>query len=296
MKRVAVVLMTMLIGLSMAAAQQSTNPLEVHARTQPPTFSDQYCAGFITNLEISTANYVAGAVGTPDATRYGSGDIIFLRGAVLQQGAQFSVLRHSRDPNNVETFPGQRRMIRRLGSPYAEMGRVRVVGVQGENAIAHVEFACDAIVPGDLVVPYAPKPEIQHRASTTFNRFHLPAARVQGRMVMSRDFGLIASTGNVVYLDVGADHGVRVGDVFHAVRGYARGSELQADGLGYKAPVGEVTQVEVKRPVEPERLPRRILGEMLVLNVTPTSATALVTLALEEMTMGDTVEMHQTRD
>jgi hypothetical protein len=38
-------------------------------------------------------------------------------------------------------------------------------------------------------------------------------------------------------------------------------------------------------------LPRRTLAEMIVLNVTPTSATAMITYAFESVSVGDAVEL-----
>ena len=42
--------------------------------------------------------------------------------------------------------------------------------------------------------------------------------------------------------------------------------------------------------VQVKDLPRRIVGEIVVLNVTPTSATAMITVALEDIHLGDGVE------
>ena len=41
-------------------------------------------------------------------------------------------------------------------------------------------------------------------------------------------------------------------------------------------------------------LPRRIVGQAVVLNVTPTSATAMITVALEDIHLGDGVEVDDT--
>ena len=38
-------------------------------------------------------------------------------------------------------------------------------------------------------------------------------------------------------------------------------------------------------------MPRRALGELIVLSVTPASATGMITFALEDVHVGDTVEM-----
>ena len=40
-------------------------------------------------------------------------------------------------------------MLKAMGQPYAELGRVRIVDTRGKMAVAHVEFSCETIVPGD---------------------------------------------------------------------------------------------------------------------------------------------------
>jgi len=43
--------------------------------------------------------------------------------------------------------------------------------------------------------------------------------------------------------------------------------------------------------VDIAELPQRAVGEMVVLNVTPTSSTAMVIFALEDLHLGDFAEM-----
>jgi len=86
---------------------------------------------------------------------------------------------------------------------------------------------------------------------------------------------------------------VKVGDYFLAIRGYDRETMDPVDGLSYKINSMEDTQKNVVNPT-PERLaklPVRALGEMIVLDVTPTSATAMITLSLEIINVGDYVEL-----
>ena len=40
-------------------------------------------------------------------------------------------------------------MLKAMGQPYSELGRVRIVDTRGKMAVGHVEFSCESIVPGD---------------------------------------------------------------------------------------------------------------------------------------------------
>ena len=70
----------------------------------------------------------------------------------MQEGAVLSLVRELRDPNENEAFKGQHRAIHAAGQPYADLGRAQVVAIRGNVAVAHIDFSCAAVVPGDLAV------------------------------------------------------------------------------------------------------------------------------------------------
>jgi hypothetical protein len=121
---------------------------------------------------------------------------------------------------------------------------------------------------------------------------------------MAKDFDGQLATGSVVYLTVGSDQGVKVGDYFRIVRTYEDDLNDPVDSLSFKATVMEDTQKDPptmghewynwrhKGPnIQVGDMPRRSLGELIVLSTTPTSATAMVTFSLENVHVGDKVEL-----
>ena len=74
----------------------------------------------------------------------------FLAGQGYQTGQQYEIVRELVDPNQYELFAGQHAMLKAMGQPYAELGRVRIVDTRGKMAVGHVEFSCETIVPGRL--------------------------------------------------------------------------------------------------------------------------------------------------
>jgi len=273
-----------------APAKATTNLTE---RVQAPSYADMYCSGFITNESHGKGSYVVAGTESPHQTQFRQGDIVFLEGSGLQEGYRLSVIRELRDPNRSRAYAGQAGTISALGQPYAELGRLRVTAIREKTAIARIEYSCSPIVAGDIVVPFQERAPVAYRANAAMERFPAAAGSVNARIVMAKDFDVILGTGQKVYLSAGADKGVKVGDYFRAVRGYDPATVDAVGALSYKVPQSEETQkakTAITRGKYAE-LPRRTLAEMIVLNVTPTSSTAMITFALESVEVGDAVEL-----
>lgn len=274
-------------------------------RVQTPTSADLYCAGFISPQLQPNANFVAGGLQTPNTTKFVNGDLIYLAGSGYQAGAQYSILRELRNPQKYELFHGQDRMLKNLGQPYAELARVRIVDTRHRMAIAQVEFSCDPIVPGDVAVAYTEKAPISFHLPERFDRFSPPNGKATGRIVMAKDFDSVLGTGMKVYLNLGTNQGVKTGDYLRAVRGYESDLKDEGDSLSFKASTAEDTQ---KHPsaVEPNfltrtsgpaihvaDLPRRAVGEIVILSTTASTATGMIVFAQEDVHVGDAVELDE---
>jgi len=272
-------------------------------RIVTPTRSDLNCAGFVNPTRLPDADYVMGGLETPDTTHFGAGEIVYLNGKGYELGKRYSVVRELRDPNRYEMFPGQFAMMRAMGAPYADLGILRIVDVRGARAIAQIEMGCSPIVPGDVVVPYVEKANLPAHPPIVFDRFALPNGKASGRIVLAKDFDTQLSTGVKVYLNLGAKQGIKVGDFFRAVRSYEADVHDPVDSLSFKASTAEDTQA---RPPVIERgafsggkgasihvadFPRRAVGEVVILSTTPTTATGMIVFAVEDVRLGDGVEL-----
>ena len=302
MKRSVVLLM---LAMAIAAtAQQGQTPqasapqvnlTNIVARQQAPTYSDVYCSGFISNQPLQKAGFVAGGRETPHQTRYVDRSYVYLEGSGFAVGSQYWLVRQVRDPNRYEAFRGQDALLRQLGRPYADVGRVRVVAVHNNIAITQVEFGCQDIMPGDAALPFAERPTPAYRAKINFDPFAPANGKLTGKIVMAKDFDTLVGMGRKVYLNVGANQGVKVGDYFRAVRAYDSYANDAVDNLSFKASFYDDSQIPAGMfPYSRLReFPRISLGEMIVLSVTPTSSTAMVTLSLEDIHLGDGVEVEE---
>ena len=289
-----------------ANAPQGTAPTSVSfpiERVQTPTYADLYCAGFINKSLLPNANYVAGGLQTPNTTKFVTGDIVYLTGAGYTTGGQYSILRELKDQNRYEVFPGQAKVLAATGQPYGEIGRVRIVDTRSKSAIAQVEYSCDPINPGDIAVPFAEKPSVSFHPPLRFDRFVPKTGKTSGRIVLGKDFDSTLGTGMKVYMNVGSNQGVKVGDYFRAVRAYTADLADPVDSLSFRASTAEDTQrrppsiegnfmTKTKGPnIHVADLPRRAVGEIAIIGVTPTTSTGMIVFALEDVHVGDGVEL-----
>src|SRR5208282_821477 len=274
-------------------------------RYQTPTAADIYCAGFITKERVPNANYVNGGLNTPTSTKFEIGELVYLAGTGYQVGQLYSVVRAMRDVNEYEIYPGQRKVLAAAGRPYGEIGRIRVVDTRSHSAIAQVEFSCDPINPGDVVLPFVERTSVAFHVPGHFDRFAPANGKLTGRVVLGKDFDGLLGTGMKLYMNVGSNQGVKVGDYFRVVRSYEATLRDPVDSLSFKTPMSEDTQMypptyeadrftKSKGPnIHVRDLPRRGVGEVVVLNVTPTASSAMVVFALEDVYAGDTVELDE---
>jgi len=309
-------LLLLMAAATLAVAQQSTKVVSpdadgiVHTavnvpfvRFQTPTAADIYCAGFLTKERVPDANYVNGGLETPTSTKFEIGELVFLAGSGYQTGQLYSIVREVRDVNEYEIYPGARKVLAAAGRPYGEIGRVRVLDTRSHTAIAQVVFSCDPINPGDIAVPSVEKPPVAFHVPGHFDRFAPPNGKLSGRIVLGKDFDGFLGTGMKLYMNMGSNQGVKVGDYFRVVRSYTATLNDPVDSLSFKAQTSEDTQMrppafEANRFTKPKGpnihvsdLPRRAVGEVVVLNVTPTASSGMVVFALEDVHAGDTVEL-----
>ena len=293
-----------------AEAPQGTSPTTTSfptERVQTPTYADLYCAGFISKQILPDANYVAGGLQTPTTTKFTRGDIIYLQGTGYSAGAEYEIVRALRDVNEYEMYPGQRKLLKETGQPYEEVGRVKIVDTRNKTAIAQIEYACDGVNPGDTAIPFAEKQAVTFHTPIRFDRF-LPASnKLSGRIVMGKDFDSQLGTGHKVYINVGANQGVKIGDFFRAVRSYEADLKDPVDSLSFKAAIAEDTQKKTPSfdpamftkgngPVIHVRdLPRRAVGEIVIIGVTNTTATGMIVFSMEDVHAGDAVELDQVQ-
>jgi len=293
------------VALVAPAGTQPTTVSFPFERIQTPSAVDLACAGFISKQLVPNANFVAGDLYTPSVTKNSNGEVVYLVGKGYEVGQKYTIVRELRDPNRYEIFAGQHTLLKTMGQPYSELARVRIIDTRSKMAIAEIEMSCDPVNPGDYVVPYVEKPAITFHPPLRFDRFLPSSGKLTGRIAMAKDFDSEIGPGDKVYMNVGSNQGVKPGDYFRAVRSYEADLHDPVDSLSFKASTSEDSQAKqaVFEPnflnktggaeIHVRDLPRRAVGEVVVISTTPTTATGMVVFAMESVHLGDGVELDQ---
>lgn len=204
-----------------------------------------------------------------------------------------------------------------LGFYVQEVGAVEIIRVKSDHAVARVKTSCDNFLLGDLVqpIPQRTSPLFQNRPA--LDRFADPSGKATGRLFMARDNTEMITRDNIVYVDLGAEDNVKVGDYLTVFRPLGKGNlmmpnereTVQETSYGYESRIyrgGKFSNQALRRPGErpsggsvsqhdakkdrPKTL-RKVVGELVILNVKERTATAVVVRTGQEIHTGDWVEV-----
>jgi hypothetical protein len=268
----------------------STN---LKAPAPQPTYSDIYCAGFVTKENFPSANRILAGLNTPHAVRFSVRNYVYLTGPGYVVGNRYGVIRRVSDPNRYESLPGQHALLERSGSEYFDLGRIVVTYIDKQVAVGQVEFSCQPMDPGDILVPFHEKEMVKFREGPSqFDRF-APFGATSGRIIEGKEFDQILGTGKKVYVNIGANKGVHPGDYLRISRNYDPSLMLPVDRYSLYSRYDSDESMNNRRLSDSDykKLPYRGVGEMVILSVTPGTATGMITLALEDVQIGDVVEL-----
>ena len=183
---------------------------------------------------------IVGSYGRVKTARYNLtvGDIVYLDGGRqggLEPGQVFTVV----NPQQEVIHPRTRTL---FGRYYHYTGRVRVLSVQEDTAIAEIIQACDPVLVGALLQPFEPEPVPLGR--TTAMRpvnYPTPAEQLQDKPVIlfSQDELVSLFEDHVVFIDRGSEDDITPGDIYTIYR-------LNRPGLP-PLPIGEIAILSVHK-------------------------------------------------
>jgi hypothetical protein len=194
-----------------------------------------------------------------------------------------------KDLSPANWFIWQKNLMRSMGQAYSDVGKLRIVHVDENTSTAQIVLFCDQMQRGDIVLPFTARQVPNYKPESKFDIFAPRSGKNMAMIVTMRDFRQMGSNGSILYINLGAGQGVHVGDYFRIFRyeGDHHGALYQTKNqeraiYGYGAAPAAWTWAD---------LPREVLGEGLVVNVSPNSASVLVTDAVREVFSGDYVEV-----
>jgi hypothetical protein len=264
------------------------------AQTAPPqaSYSTVYCSGFVSDQRVPDASRLVSGEETNVKIVFGRGDNVTInRGQDkgVRVGDRYSVVRAEMDPLQVNWFKWQVKLMKAMGIHYLDAGQLRIINVQAKTAIAEVTLSCDYMQRGDIVLPFQERPEPTFKDPSAFDHFAPISGKPVAMIVQSKDYQQSAGQGNTFYVNLGTEKGVKVGDYFRIFRYEGTLAEMapQTKGFqdrlyGFGSSPGRYNWND---------LPREVLGEGIVINVSRNSSTVFVTYSAVDIYTGDYIEV-----
>lgn len=283
--------------------------------------TDMYCAGFIQYAPAPVNPEIVGGEQEQEQRTYSQGDYVFINAGSQQGihvGQEFSVVRPRGQVTSKFTVKKGW-----LGVYMQELGQLRVVSVKDHTSVALVTNSCDTILLGDLLRDVNNRVAPEQRQETSFDRFTDPTGKQKGRIVLAQNGREMITSRQVVYIDLGAEDNIKAGDYFTIYRPAGTGNitrvaneEIARSESGgfesdrfrggkfsiqsqrtkdYTNTPGvffknePLTTYEIKR--HRPSVPRKVVGELVILSVQTRTATAIITRVAQEIETGDFVEL-----
>jgi len=207
----------------------------------------------------------------------------------VRVGDRFSVVRPEKDPTDVPWFKWQQKLLRAMGTAYVDGGQLRVVNVQPKVSVAQVIFSCSYMQRGDILVPYQDRPAPPFKDPGGFDHFAPVSGKPVAMVVAGKDNGQVYGRLSPAYVNLGSNQGVKVGDYFRIFRYQGSMAETVPQTKGYQYSIYGFGSAPTK--YEWNDLPREVLGEGIVINVSRNSSTMVITYNSVEVYAGDYVEI-----
>ena len=189
--------------------------------------------------------------------------------------------------------------------------------------MALITHSCDTVLLGDLLRQVNNRVPPTQRAEVNLDRFAEPSGKQRGRIVMATSGREMLTSRQIVYIDLGAEDNVNAGDYLTVYRPVGTGNLTRveneeiarsrhagfeseryaggkfsnqsqrtkdyagAPGLFFKNEPLTTHEIKRHRPA----VPRKVVGEVVILHVQTRTATAIITRVAQEIHTGDFVEI-----
>ncbi|HEU4768502.1 MAG TPA: hypothetical protein VFS77_14065, partial [Pyrinomonadaceae bacterium] len=281
------------------------------------------CAGHIRYQRFGPTPEIVGAEEEQEQRTYSDGDIVYLNAGSSQgikEGQTYQIIRPRGDVKGVH-----RQKIGFLGTYVQDIGQLEVFKVRQETSAAKITFTCDTALLGDLIVELPVRESPLQRPEGNLDRFADPSGKQVGRLMMAKDNRELLTRNDIVYIDLGGEDNVKRGDYLTIFRPLGTGNVTRVDneemarnratgfqsnryrGGGFSSQASrakdETSVVDADgryryRPITSREvkdgrsdMPRKIVGEMVILEVQSRTATAIITRVASEVHTGDWVEI-----
>jgi hypothetical protein len=278
-----------------------------------------YCAGYIRHQTLPHMPEIVGALEEQEQRRYGDGEVVYINAGAQQGIKEGQTLQIIRPRGEVKGVHREKHGF--LGTYIQEVGLLQVFKVRENTSAAQITFTCDEILLGDLLAPVPDRESPLQRADAVLDVFADPSGKHTGRLMMAKDNRELITRNDIVYIDLGAEDQLKTGDYLTVYRPLGTGNitrveddemssnredgfqsnRLRGGGMSSQAPRAKdkkgdgryndrpITSREIKKQRPP--MPRKIVGEIVVIDVQSRTATAIITRVAGEVHTGDWVEI-----
>ena len=324
-------LFTLVCLLALAISSNAQTPSATPAVVLPDQHQPQhvigksnlYCTGFIRLERLPDMPQVVGAEEEQEQRKFSDGDMVYLNAGSAQgikEGQTFQIIRPRGDVKGVH-----KEKLGFVGTYIQDVGQLQVFKVREHTSAAQITMSCDMVLLGDLLSAVPDREAPVRRAEANLDRFVDPSGKQTGRLMMAKDNREMVTRNDIVYIDLGSEDQIKRGDYLTIYRPLGTGNITRFDneesarnrskgfqsqryrGGGFSNQASRakdetaftdangryryrpITTKEVKghRPL----MPRKIVGEMVVLDVQQRTATAVITRVAGEVHTGDWVEI-----
>lgn len=315
------------VALTASAQSPAPTPMLTPPPTRPPATvageSTLFCAGYIRHQKLSKMPEIVGAQEEQEQRTFADGDVVYLNAGSQQgikEGQTFQIIRPR---GTVKGVHKEKQGF--LGIYVQDVGQLQVFKVRENTSVAKITFTCDIALLGDLVAPIPDRESPEQRAEGNLDRYADPTGKQTGRLMMAKDSREMVTRNDVVYIDLGGEDQIKRGDYLTIYRPLGTGNLTRVDNeemarnratgfqsdryrgggfsnMGSRAKDSTafvnsegryrhrpITTREVKRHRPP--MPRKIVGELVVIDVQMRTATAIITRVTGEVHTGDWVEI-----
>ena len=286
--RYAVLAAAVLLGTSAAHAQV------IQQAAPPPRtidYNTMHCSGFVADPVPEEIRVISGEQSGSKVT-FIYGDYVYINRGMdkgVRVGDRFSVIRPDHDPVEIPWFKWQVKLLKAMGQEYIEAGELRVVNVHPKVSIAQVIFSCSYVQRGDIVLPYQEKPVPPYKDQAAFDHFAPVSGKPVGMLVAGKDHSQAYGKMSSVYVNLGTNQGVKVGDYFRIFRYQGSMADTVPQEKGYQYMLYGFGSAPQR--YEWNDLPREVLGEGIVISTSRNSSTLFITVGSIDAYAGDYVEI-----
>lgn len=277
------------MGVAASSAQEPRTTLHVPTA---PDYNTINCSGFVSDQRVSEEYRLISGEQSNYKITFTSGDYVYInRGQDkgVRVGDRFAVVRPDDYTGDTPWFKWQEKLMKAMGTQYIDGGQVRIVNVQPKVSIAQIIFSCDYMQRGDIVLPYQERPVPAYKEATAFDHFAPVSGKPVAMVVSGKDHSDTFGKNSAIYVNLGTNQGVKIGDYFRIFRYQGSMSETVPQTKDYQFMMYGFGSA-------PQRynwndLPREILGEGIVCMVSRNSSTVMITFSSSEVYAGDYIEI-----